>query len=228
MTIYRCGVFNRRPGISDAAFRSHWINVHGVLASKLPGLGTYRQNHILERLFEAEDSPVQSIDGVSQLSFESVSHMERSDTSLEYAACKEDIPKFQGGITILVLESDEVMPLGVGINSPAKLLWVSTRRAGLSSVGLRQRWLAENQNAARDVPGARRFVQNFVTDRGHAVAAGVPSGDAEGAEAVSELWFDDVQQLKTAVASDAGQRLMHGDSLLMPVGIYLMDEVRIV
>lgn len=40
MTICRFGVFNRRPGLSDEAFRSHWINVHGALAKKLPGLGT--------------------------------------------------------------------------------------------------------------------------------------------------------------------------------------------
>ena len=86
MTIYRCGVFDRRPGLSDEQFRQHWINVHGALAKKLPGLGTYRQNHILERIYEADDSPVQAIDGISQLSFESVAHMVHSDASVEYAA----------------------------------------------------------------------------------------------------------------------------------------------
>ena len=228
MTIYRCGVFNRRPGLSDQAFRSHWIDVHGALAKKLPGLGTYRQNHILERLYEASDSPVQTIDGISQLSFESVAHMVTSDASPEYAACKEDIPKFQGSITILVLESDEVMPRQGSGDAPAKLLWVTTRRDGQASEGLRQRWLDANKDAARDVPGARRFMQNFVTDRGHAVRTAAQSGDPSGAETVSELWFDDAAHLKAAVASEAGKKLLHGDSMLRPVGIYLMEEVRIV
>ncbi len=227
MTIYRCGVFDRRPGLSDADFRAHWINVHGVLAKKLPGLGTYRQNHILERLYEATDSPVQAIDGVSQLSFDTVADMVRSDASTEYAACKEDIPKFQGGITVLVLESDEIMPAASSAPAPVKLLWVSTRRDGQESAGLRQRWLEANRNAARDVPGARRFVQNFVTDRGHAVKTGALSGDPSGAESVSELWFDDTDQLKAAVGSEAGKRLLHGDNLLRPVGIYRVEEVRI-
>jgi len=228
MTIYRCGLFNRRSGLTHEQFRNHWINVHGPLAKHLPGLGTYRQNHILERIHEAADSPVQAIDGISQLSFSSVAHMVTSDASPEYAACKEDIPKFQGGITILVIEADEMMPGPGAQAAPAKLLWVSTRRDGHDSEGLRQRWLEANRGAGRDVPGARRFVQNFVTERGHPVKTAALSGDPDGAEAVSELWFDSAEQLHAAVASEAGRRLIHGDPMLRPVGIYRMEEIRVV
>lgn len=225
--IYRCGLFNRRAGLDDDAFRAHWLNVHGPLAAKLPGLGTYRQNHILERLYEMADSPVQAIDGISQLSFDSVAHMEGSDASAEYQACKLDIPKFQGGITILVIEPDELIAPDEGKRG-AKVIWVSTRRPGERSEGLRARWLGAQREAGHDLPGVRGYVQNFVTDRGHPVAAGVPSGDASGAEAVSELWFDDAASARAAVLGDAGQRLLHGDPLLVPVGIYLAQEVRIV
>lgn len=225
--IYRCGLFNRRPGLDAEAFRNHWLKVHGPLAAKLPGLGTYRQNHILERLYEAPDSPVQAIDGISQLSFDSVAHMERSDASPEYQACKQDIPRFQGGITILVIEPDEVIAPGADKHA-AKLIWVSTRRGGERSEDLRQRWLAANRQAGGDVPGVRGYIQNFVTDRGHPVAAGVPSGDASGAETVSELWFDDAARARAAAASEAGKRLLHGDTMLVPLGIYLVEEVQIV
>jgi uncharacterized protein (TIGR02118 family) len=225
--IYRCGLFNRRPGLDDAAFHAHWRNVHGPLAARLPGLGTYRQNHVLERFYEMPDSPVQAIDGISQLSFDSVAHMERSDASVEYQACKEDIPKFQGGITILVIEPDEMIAPG-DRNGGAKLICVSTRRPGELSEGLRQRWLAANREAGRDVPGVRGYIQNFVTDRGHPVAAGVPSGDASGAEALTELWFDDAASARSAAQSDAGHRLLHRDSMLAPVGVYLVEEVHVV
>ena len=171
-----------------------------ALAARLPGLDTYRQNHIVERLFEVPDSPVQAIDGVSQLSFESVAHMERSD---------------------------ELMArVGIGGGS-AKLMWVSTRRDGAASDGLHQRWLAANRGAGQNIPGACRFVQNFVTDRGHPVAANVPSGDPRSVETISELWFDDSASLHSAVASAAGQRLLHNDPLLSPLGIYLIEEIRI-
>lgn len=225
--IYRCGLFSRRPGLDDAAFRSHWREVHGPLAAKLPGLGSYRQNHLLERLYEAPDSPVQAIDGISQLSFDSVADMVRSDASPEYAACKLDIPKFQGGITILVIEPDELIPRSSG-KPGAKLIWVSTRRSGQAAEDLRARWLAAYRDTGRDLPGVRGYTQNFVTDRGHPVAAGVPSGDASGAEAVSELWFDDAASARAVAASLAGQRLLHGDAVLRPVGIYLVEELHIV
>lgn len=225
--IYRSGVFSRRPGLDEAAFRNHWRKVHGPLAAKLPGLGTYRQNHIVERLYDMPDSPVQQIDGISQLSFDSVAHMERSDASDEYEACKLDIPKFQGGITILVIEPDVLVPHGGGTDG-AKLVWVSTLRAGQSPDNVRARWLEANQSAGRDVPGLRGYIQNFVTDRSHPVAAGVPSGDASGAESVSEWWFDDVASARAAAQSEAGQRRLHGDPMLAPVGIFLVEEVQIV
>ncbi|SEB18529.1 conserved hypothetical protein [Variovorax sp. YR216] len=225
MTVYRCALFSRRADVTPSQFASHWLGVHGPLAAKLPGLGTYRQNHIRERLHEAPDSPVQAIDGIAQLSFPSIAAMEVSDASAEYAACKLDIPKFQGGITILVIEADELMS---GSVAPTKLMWVSTRRADVPSAGLRERWLATNRDAARDLPGACRFVQNFVVDRAHPVSAGVPSGDPSGAEAVSELWFDDEASARAALASAAGHRLVFEDPLLAPVGVYMMQEVKIV
>ena len=128
MTIYRSALINRRPGLTEAEFRDHWIRIHGGLAAKLPGLGTYRQNHILERIHEAADAPVQSIDGISQLAFDSIAAMEVSDASPEYALVKADIRLFQAGITILVLQSDELLADASGARLPAKLLWLSGRR----------------------------------------------------------------------------------------------------
>jgi len=91
VTVYRCALFSRREDVTPAQFASHWLGVHAQLAAKLPGLGTYRQNHIRVRLFEAPDSPVQAIDGIAQLSFPSIAAMEVSDASPEYAACKLEI-----------------------------------------------------------------------------------------------------------------------------------------
>ncbi|MDA7419196.1 EthD family reductase [Xenophilus arseniciresistens] len=225
MTIYRSALINRRPGLDRAAFRTHWIDVHGALAARLPGLGSYRQNHIAERFLEDPDAPVQSIDGVSQLSFDSVQAMEASDRSPEYALCKEDIPKFQGGITILVLEAHELKAAPAGRSQGAKLLWLSARRPGVAAEGLQQRWLAKPHLPA--VPGLQRCVQNFVVDRSHPVQAGVPAGDASFVESVGEAWFDSVEALRAAVSSEAGRALLHGDPALAPFAIYRIEEIRI-
>lgn len=230
MTIYRSALISRREGLSEAQFRDHWIRVHGALAARLPGLGTYRQNHIAERFLEARDVPVQTIDGVSQLSFDSIAAMEASDASTEYALCKADIPLFQGGITILVLRSEQLFgsdTLARGQHG-SKLAWLSTRRAGVSTEGLHERWLSDSGPVGAAVPGVRRQVQNFVVDRGHPVQAGVPAGSADAVEAFSELWFDDAESLRAGLASPAGQRLVHGDPLLAPIAVYRIEEVHIV
>lgn len=126
------------------------------------------------------------------------------------------------------MELDELMArVGVGGGS-AKLMWVSTRRDGAASGGLRQGWLAANCGAGENIRGARRFVQDFVTDRSHPVAGNVHAGDPSGVETISELWFDDSASLHRAVASAAGRRLLHNDPVLSPSGIYLNEEVRIV
>lgn len=230
MTIYRSALISRRQGLGEAQFRDHWLRVHGALAARLPGLGTYRQNHILERFHEARDVPVQPVDGISQLAFDSIAAMEVSDASPEYAQVKADIPLFQGGITILVLQSERVFGSEVLEHGrhPAKLLWLSTRREGVPADGLRAQWRRASAQAALDVPGAHRHVQNFVVDRGHPVHAGVPAGSADAVETLGEMWFDDAGALRAALASPAGQRLVHGDPLLRPIAVYRVEELRIV
>jgi len=231
MTIYRSALINRRPGLSDAQFRDHWIRIHGSLASRLPGVGTYRQNHIVERFLDVRDDlPVQSIDGISQLSFESIAAMVRSDESPEYALVKADIPLFQGAITILVLESEELLAAaGDGPSRhPAKLLWLSSRREGVPPSGFKECWMGEAGKRSVDLPGLRRHVQNFVVDRSHPVHAGVPAGDAAAVETLTEMWFDDRDALRAALHSEAGQRLVHADPLLAPFAVYAIEEVHII
>lgn len=229
MSVYRSALISRRPGLGEAEFRDHWIRVHGGLASRLPGVGTYRQNHIVERFYEDSQVPVQNIDGISQLSFDSITAMERSDRSPEYAKVKADIPLFQGAITILVLES-QVMFARAGHQTRAegaKLLWLSTRRPGIQAEGLRQQWIDQTHQALVDMPGMQRHVQNFVIDRSHPVHAGVPAGNATAVETLTEIWFDSPDALRAAVISETGSKLIHADPLLQPFAVYRIEEIHV-
>ena len=107
--IYRSGVFSKRANLDDQTFDKHWREVHGAIAARLPGLHSYRQNHIVERLYETDAFPGHPIDGISQLSFDDIAAMERAEVSPVYAEAKADIPRFQGAITILVLQEEQVI-----------------------------------------------------------------------------------------------------------------------
>lgn len=224
--IFRSGVFSRREGISEAQFSEHWLKVHGQLASKMPGVHRYFQNHIRERLFEVQPFPDHEVGGISQQWFDDVAAMERCERSPEYAAVKRDIPNFQGAITILVLAGEPVFgttPVpesGRAPGGPATKLLVLSR--------LRKTPLSQSSavlTATEDGPFA--YVQNTVVDNAHPVSANVPSGRVP-IEAMAELFFKDARQLHHWVTSSEGQTFVHQHPLHEPLAAYAVDAIRIV
>ncbi|AWB33157.1 EthD domain-containing protein [Orrella marina] len=227
MTIYRSALISRKASLSEAAFKSHWIEVHGELARKLPGLLHYRQNHILDRVYEAPAFPLQRIDGISQLAFQSIEAMERSDASQAYALTKEDIPKFQGEITILVLKAFELVQRR-SAEVLYKVILVSTRGMHQqSSWDPVEDWWPSVKAQIEQLPGLRGLTQNKVIDRNHPVSAGIPSGDGRRAEALTELWFDSERNLNEAISSELFSQFMTQDFWLRTVAIYRIQEVKI-
>lgn len=223
--IFRSGIFSRRDGIDNATFGEHWFKVHGQLASKMPGVHRYVQNHIRERLFEVQPFPDHEVGGISQQWFDDAAAMERCERSSEYAAVKRDIPNFQGAITILVLAAEPVFgtaPVptpGRVPGGPATKLLVLSR--------LRQTPLSQPStvlSATEDGPFA--CVQNTVVDSAHPVSANVPSGRVP-IEAMFELFFKDTRQLHRWVASPEGQAFVHQHPLHEPLAAYAVDAVRI-
>ncbi len=58
----------RKPGISLGEFRRHWIDVHGVIASKIPGVRRYVQSHVIDEAYSFAEP---RWDGVAQLWWDS-------------------------------------------------------------------------------------------------------------------------------------------------------------
>lgn len=226
--IFRSGVFSRRPDITPAQFGQHWLDVHGELARHMPGVHSYVQNHIVERLFEVSPFPDHAVDGISQQWFDDVAAMERCEASPAYATVKRDIPNFQGAITILVLEGRTVVgaPADGNAQGSAKLLVLTRARmrgVGLADASASLAAALPSDAAARP----HRCVQNLVVDRAHPVSANVPSGRVP-IDGMAELWFEDGAAAHAWVASAAGHAFIHGNALLEPLAVYAVEEKRIV
>ena len=82
---------NRRPGMPLEAFRSYWLKVHGPLASKIPVLRRYEQNHLKASAY-SEGEP--RYDGLAITWFASTADMKLGTTTSEYEATRSDEPKF--------------------------------------------------------------------------------------------------------------------------------------
>ena len=91
----RIGIIRRPEGMSKQELRDHWLNVHGPIALRIPGLRGYRLNFVDHWLGEN----TQDWDGFAELWFDDEESMERGFAALadEIAA---DRARFVGTITV--------------------------------------------------------------------------------------------------------------------------------
>jgi len=71
----------RKPGMSLADFRKYWIEIHGPIVCKLPGLRRYVQCHTVDAAYSYAEP---KWDGVAQLWVDDVAAMQRMMDSKEF------------------------------------------------------------------------------------------------------------------------------------------------
>jgi uncharacterized protein (TIGR02118 family) len=78
---------NKLPGLDHRDFYKHWLNVHGPIAARLPGLRRYIQNHGLLDNYKAGTA---THDGWSELWFDDHASFQRAYKSPEWQAMEEE------------------------------------------------------------------------------------------------------------------------------------------
>src|SRR5207247_2162376 len=72
-------LLTRKPGMTHEQFVRHWLEVHGPLALKVPGIRRYVQSHILEERTRPDiPSSDVEIDGVAELWYDDRESMMRA------------------------------------------------------------------------------------------------------------------------------------------------------
>jgi uncharacterized protein (TIGR02118 family) len=143
-------IASKIPGITLQEFFDHWLNVHGPLGAKLPGLRRYVQNHAV---LEAYAFRGQTHDGWSELWFDDLESLQRAHASPQWQALRQD------GATLFAY------PMGIGIarEKIQKEIDVPVRRWGaaeMSEDDIRTRLRKEGYaSLATDPGGPRRLKQ---------------------------------------------------------------------
>lgn len=101
---------NRRADIPLDAFRSHWRNVHGPLASRIPVMHRYEQNHL--RLAEYDGGATPVYDGLAITWFAGTADMKKGTATPEYAETRADEANFlpPGHLPIIITREHTVVP----------------------------------------------------------------------------------------------------------------------
>jgi uncharacterized protein (TIGR02118 family) len=107
--VKRISFLRRKPGMSAEEFSCYWRDVHGPLASKLPGLRRYVQCHALPSTYAHGDPP---FDGAAQLWFADLAAMQEALESKAYVEeVRPDGAKFvaPSGLVTLIAEENRVV-----------------------------------------------------------------------------------------------------------------------
>ena len=89
----------RKDGMTHEQFMKHWVEVHGPLALKVPGLRRYVQSHIRDQRRRA-DIPALGVevDGIAETWYDDAEAMARAVATPEMTALHADGALFIGGI----------------------------------------------------------------------------------------------------------------------------------
>ncbi len=102
-------MMQRRPDISVAQFRRHWLDPHGVLTAGLPGVRHYIQSHVVESPHTNALARKFDLRGFPELWFDSYDQRKVAYTSPRIAECNVDSEQFVGAVKRIVAEPKVVM-----------------------------------------------------------------------------------------------------------------------
>jgi uncharacterized protein (TIGR02118 family) len=223
------GLLRKRPDLTAAAFRSHWRDSHGPLAAALPGLRRYHQNHVVDREQRAISYARGSddFDGFSELWFDDLPSMAAAFATDLVRRLGEDESRFIGELKLITAMQHVVIPTPTGVPL-IKRMSTLKRRPDVSSEQFNAEWLDVHSFLVRRLPQVKGYTQNLVFDRSH--GRGRPATYEElPIDGIVELWFEDVDSLDAAFASDAGKTLMtHATEFITEISTFLVETHEVV
>ncbi|HLT83169.1 MAG TPA: EthD domain-containing protein [Phototrophicaceae bacterium] len=107
----RVTLLERRPDLPPAEFSGHWRTDHAAIATELPGLLCYRQNHVVETVTVPQDGPPYLVDGIVELWFTGPDDARAGLGSAVADRLVEDEPRFLAGLTGGTMTAPEPGPL---------------------------------------------------------------------------------------------------------------------
>jgi uncharacterized protein (TIGR02118 family) len=97
-------LMRRQNSKSLTHFRRHWIDIHGPLVCRFPGLRRYVQCHVIASPAMNETARSMQIDGFPILYFDSDQDRISAHHSQEMAACNIDSRQFVGAVSRVIAD----------------------------------------------------------------------------------------------------------------------------
>lgn len=228
--IVRMGLLQKPVGIDNEEFCKRWRNGHGPLASKLPGLRRYHQNHVVDRqqrgiTYARGDL---DFDGFSELWFDDMPSMQAAFANEnQIKELGEDEDRFIGELKLITAIQHVVIPKPAGLPL-IKRMSTLKRRPDVSPEKFKEEWFDVHSVLVKRLPQVKAYTQNLIFDR--SLGRGKPATYQDlPIDGIVELWFADVDSLNAGFASDAGRTLMtHATEFIGEISTFLVETHEVV
>lgn len=222
--IVRSGLIRKKFDWSADEFRRYWRENHSKLASQLPGLLRYEQNHVVDSVQRGISylrGPEQ-LDGFSMLWFESEQAMRDAIATEAGQALVADENHFLGDLRIVAIDQVEVIPPATD-RPLLKRMSLLRRLPDVSPEVFKHEWREEHAHLVKRVKGVRGYRQNLIVSR--EAPKGTPVGyDGMPIDGIVELWFDDAASLDASFATPQGTTLMtHAREFIGEITTFLVE-----
>ena len=187
-------IVNRRPGMSVDDFQKHWLDNHGPIVARLPGLQRYVQSHVRLGGYKRGDVPY---DGIAELWFADKAALGAIASMPEFAAAKEDEPNFIDGSTLIELVVDEhvIKDGAVPANDPIKNIEFVNFRSGMSPEAGQGYWRDTHGPIAAAIPTMSRYVQSHTRLGAYGKAAPPPF------DGLAVTWWEGLDAMRASAES---------------------------
>jgi len=225
----RMGLLNKKADWTSERFRAHWREHHAALARQLPGLRSYVQNHVTDRMqrgFVFSRGP-EELDGFSQLAFEDIEAMRAALSTPIGPRLVKDEQHFIGRLRIVTVDQHTVVPPPPD-GTALKRMSLLRRRPDVTPEAFAREWREVHGPLVSRMPGILGYRQNLIT--GRESPKGTPVGH-EGLplDGIVELWFSDAAAIDATFGSPLGQETMaHAQTFIDEITTYLVETVRVV
>jgi uncharacterized protein (TIGR02118 family) len=209
------------PGMSEEEFQRYWLEVHAVkYASKIPQIKRYM---IDTRVPSANEFKDPLFSGVAEIWLENEEEQLKSLQSKEFLqGARLDEPNWAAFWRTIGLDTDtHVLMEGPPLTKNptwVKMMILNRRKEGVPLETYRNYSLEVHAPLVLLLPGLRRYIQCHSKDGLYAMGESRFDG-------VWQLWFDDISDLKCALASKQYQEKVKPDLNNFVETRYLFDII---
>jgi len=181
-------ILKRKPGLAVEEFQRWWLEVHGPLVTRWPGIRRYVQSHALIQGYRKGDLP---FDGIAELWFDDAEAIERMPAHIR--ADGDNYLDRSKAVRLAVdvhVIKDGAIPAGA-----VKNIELINRPQSMALEPFRRYWREVHGPIAAKIPPLRRYEQNHVSMSAYA------GGKTPAYDGFAITWFASTNDMRAGAST---------------------------